>query len=83
MFRLCLLEHHLLQFILELRVRDLDSGSLHSERPGFDDACAFKLTQGIYDNRSGNARSVCDLAGNEQSFFAFQFRENLPDRFDL
>lgn len=64
-------------------LKDLDIRSLHTGGPGLDDTGALKFPQSVYDNGTGDAHTVCDLAGNQDPFISVQLVENMRDGFQL
>ena len=72
-----LLYFQLGQFLVELGIQDLNVGSLHSQRPGFDDTGALQLSQGVDDDGPGDAGPIGNFTGYQKTFVAIKFLKNL------
>lgn len=62
--------------IPQVFVEDTDVGPFHPQGFGLEDACAFKLTQGIHDDAARNTRLVGNLTGHQKTFIP---RQSLQD----
>ena len=71
------------QFVENHIVQNLDVGAFHSAGAGLDDAGTLEFSKGVDDNGTGDAHTVCDLAGNQDPFISVQLVENMRDGFQL